>query len=200
MLNRSWISLVLTLGVAFGLSGCWSTVQYESKSTAPEACLVAAIGNDGKVTRKGNMLRIETADKQIALLQVTDEGKFSVIDDPASSSDLTFKTRVLSWLALANENCARKWERKTVQRVDPISLPKSEVGEPSHVDHHHDGGSCDVLKRCLHTLAETTCHDNPECGFDIKANPFEESICKTILDAMKRRSKDKEEPLPQECY
>jgi len=200
MLKCSFISLVVTSFIVFGLSGCWSTVAYESKSTAPEACLVAAIGSDGKVTRKGNMLRIETADNQVALLRVTDEGKFSVIDDPANTSDLPFKTKVLSWLALANENCARKWERMTVQRVEPISLPKTEVGEPSHVGHHRDGGTCDVLKRCLHTLAETTCRDNPECGFDIKANPFEESICKTILDAMKRRSEEREEALPQECY
>lgn len=200
MQHRPLRTVLVASLVAWGLMGCWSTLQYEPKSTAPEDCLVAAVGKSGTVSRRGDLLRIETPDNKLAMLRVTDEGKFNVVEDPANSSDLTFKTQVLSWLALANENCARKWERMTVQRVDPISLPKSEVGEPSHVGHHHDGGSCDVLKRCLHTLAETTCRDNPECGFDIRANPFEESVCKTILDAMKRRAEEKKEPLPQECF
>lgn len=200
MQHRLSKHLVVASVVAWGLVGCWSTVQYESKSTAPEACLVAAVGSSATVSRRGDLLRIETPEDKTATLRVTDEGKFSVVEDPANASDLTFKTQVLSWLALANENCARKWERMTVQRVDPMSLPKSEVGEPSHIGHNHDGGSCDVLKRCLHTLAETTCRDNPDCGFDIRANPFEESVCKTILDAMKRRSQEKKESLPQECF
>lgn len=199
-MQHLWTRLSVILLLGAGLSACWSAVQYEAQSTAPESCLVVAVSDDGTVSRNGDLLRIETNDEKVAVVRVTEESKFSVVDDPANSSDLTFRTQVLSWLALANETCARKWERKTVERVEPLSLPKSEVGEPSHVGHHHDGGSCDALKRCLHTLAETTCRDNPECGFDIRANPFEESVCKTILDAMKRRAGEKQEALPQECF
>ena len=158
--------------IAFWLSGCWSAVKYEAKSTAPEACLVSAVGESGTVTRRGDLLKITTTDESVALVQVTDDGKFNVVDDPKNSQELTFRTQVRTWLARANETCARKWERKTAKRVDPISLPKSEVGQPSHGASKSDGGSCDTLKRCLHTLAETTCRDNPECGFDIRANPF----------------------------
>ena len=186
--------------VTFGLSGCWSAVKYEAQSTAPESCLVSAVGEAGTVTRRGDLLKITTPADNIALVQVTDEGKFNVIDDPKNSKEITFRTEVRRWLARAYETCARKWGRKTAKRIEPISLPKSEVGKPSHVEQHSDNGSCDTLKRCLHTLAETTCRDNPECGFDIRANPFEESICKTLLDAMKRRSEEKQESLPQECY
>lgn len=184
----------------FALSGCWTAIVYEPASTEPENCLAQAVGDSAAVEKKGDTLRILTPDERVAFVTVTDERKFKVVVREESTQDVTFRTEVLSWLALANESCALKWERKTVKAVDPVSLPKSEVGQPSHIGRSKEVKSCDTLKRCLRTLAKTTCRDNPDCGFDIKANPFEESICKTILDAMRRRSNDTSEALPRECF
>ena len=195
-----WAGTLLGTLVLVGLSGCWTAIVYEPASTEPENCLAQAVGDSAAVEKKGDTLRILTPDDRVAFVTVTDERKFKVLSRDESTQDLTFRTEVLSWLALANESCALKWERKTVKAVDPISLPKSEVGQPSHFGQSNEVNSCDTLKRCLRTLAKTTCRDNPDCGFDIKANPFEESICKTILDAMRRRSNDTSEPLPRECF
>ena len=90
MNRRSTKRLCMLALIAFWLSGCWSAVKYEAKSTAPEACLVSAVGESGTVTRRGDLLKITTPDESVALVQVTDDGKFNVVDDPKNSQELTF--------------------------------------------------------------------------------------------------------------